>query len=230
MKILHYLAYLLNVSLFANGSLSIRIDDVTCEQNGSLTWLWNLRNNNRCLYLTSSFIIPKCFFDQILSTKFVVRTISPRRLLNRNIYNSTRSNCDNFLVFSGNLTFISELFRQKGNEKRFMPFSQIYLSVPDTIGFDNGTIEYIHRNALNVFLMENVLSKMENGLIGFESMLNVLTKNRFIFTSNRRDVVAFVGTYKDHPLLSNKSSKKIFRVSLFNCPPYVVYVSGNNNT
>lgn len=227
MNVIHCITFLLNFTLIANGT-SIHINELNCEKNTSLTWLWNLRNNNRCLYITSHFTIPKCFFDQILRTKFVVRVITPRRLLYRNILNSSRSNCDNFLVFSKNLTYINELFQQKENEKRFLPFSQIYLIVPD-IEFDDRTVDYIHRNALNVFLMENALSKMENGSIGFGSMLNVLTKKRFLSTTNRLDAAAFVGIYRDHPLLSTKSRKKIFRVSLFNCPPYVVYVPGEKN-
>lgn len=225
MKVFNYLICLSNITIFAQCTIVIK--ELNCEEINSLTWLWNLRNNNRCLSITSSHhIIPKCFFDQILNTKFVVRTISPMRLLNRNIYNSSRSNCDNFLIFSKNVTFIRELFQRKGNEKRFAPFSQIFLAIPD-IEFDQATVEYINLNALNVFLMENALQQMDNGIVMFKSMWNVLTKNRFVFTSVRSDSAKYFGTYKDHPFLSSKSVDKVFRVSLFNCPPYVVYMPGN---
>lgn len=224
MKVFNYLIHLSHLALLAH--CTIDVVELHCSNVITLTWLWNLRNNNRCISITSSLAIPKCFFDQILNTKFVVRIISQKRLLHRNIYNSSRSNCDNFLIFSENLTFVSELFRQKENEKRFHPFSQIYLVVTD-MKFDQRSIEYVNRNALNVFLMENTLSEMDRGLISFKSMFNVLTKKRFLFTSVRSDSAKYYGNYKDHPFLSSKSSDKIFRVSLFNCPPYVVYVTGN---
>ncbi|XP_037052444.1 uncharacterized protein LOC119085982 [Bradysia coprophila] len=76
--------------------------------------------------------------------------------------------------------------------------------------------------------MERVVNSMDNGPFSFKSMLNVLTKKRFLFTSNLSDAVAYFGVYKDHPLLSIRSSSKTFRVSLFNCPPYVIYLPGNN--
>ncbi len=224
MKVFYCLIYLSNLVLTHS---TISVEELTCEKNISLVWLWNLRNNNRCVYITSSLPIPQCFFQQIQNAKFVVRIISPRRLMNRNIYNTSRSNCDNFFVFSKNVTYINELFQPKENELRFVPFSQIYLVAPD-IEFSGDTIEYMYKKGLNVFSMGNALSKMENGLIGFDSISNVLTKKDFKFTTVRSEAAAYFGLYKDHPLLSNRSSEKIFRVSLFNCPPYVVYLRGDN--
>lgn len=224
MNVFH-LIYLSNLVLFAHCSIAV-VQEKSCADVTLLTWLWNLRNNNRCLTITTSKDIPICFFNQILNTKFVVRIMSPRRLLHRNIYNVSQSNCDNFLIFSKDTVYINELFQPKGIEKRFLPFSQIHLVVPD-MELDSGSIEYINRNALNVFLMENAWTELENGLISFRSMLNVLTKKRFITTNVRSDAAKYFGIYKDHPFLSTKSSEKIFRVSLFNCPPYVVYLSGS---
>lgn len=227
MKAFYYLINLSILVLHTHCSIPYPIDELHCGNSISLTWLWNLRNNNRCLSIIGSLDIPKCFFDQIVNTKFVVRIISPKRLLHRNIYNSSRMNCDNFLIFSENLTYASELFRQTDNAKRFVPFSQIYLVASDKEEFDQRSIEYVNRNALNVFLMENARSEMANGSFSFESMLNVVTKERFRITSVRSDAAKYFGNYKDHPFLSSKSSEKIFRVSLFNCPPYVVYVAGD---
>lgn len=226
MKVFYYLICVSNIALAAYGT--VVVEELNCDKVNSLTWLWNLRNNNRCLTITSSFVIPKCFFDQILNSKFVVRIITPKYLLKRNIYLSSRLNCDNFLIFSKDLNFIYELFQQKGDEKRFLPFSQIFLAVPD-VEFDQATTEYINQNALNVFLMENALSEMENGMISFKSLMNVLTKKRFHIPSAsvRSDYAKYYGIYKDHPFLSSKSSDKIFHVSLFNCPPYVVYLPGD---
>lgn len=146
----------------------------------------------------------------------------------RNIYNSSRTNCDNFLIFSNDLNYVTELFLQKGNERRFSPFSQIYLVVPD-MEFEQSAIEYVNQNALNVFLMENTLHEMEKGLITFKSMSNILTRKRYTLsaTSVRADAAKYFGNYKDHSLLSTKGREKMFRVSLFDCPPYVVYVPGH---
>lgn len=226
MKVFNYLICVSNIALFVHGT--IVVEELNCDKLNSLPWLWNLRNNNRCLSIITSFVIPKCFFDQLLNTKFVVRIITPTYLLKRNIYFSSRINCDNFLIFSKDLNFIYEIFQQKGDEKRFFPFSQIFLAVPD-MEFDHATIEYINRNVLNVYLMENTLGEMENGMFSFKSLLNVLTKKRLQTSSAsmRTDSAKYYGNYKDHPFLSSKSSDKIFRVSLFNCPPYVVYLPGD---
>lgn len=226
MKVFYYFIGLSNIIILGHCTISA-ITDLKCANVTSLTWLWNLRNNNRCLYITSSVAIPQCFFQQISNTKFVVRIISPKILLLRNIYNSSRTNCDNFFVISTNISYVSELFRQKQNGRRFMPFSQLHLVVPD-MEFEQNAIDYINRNTLSVFVMENALNEMENGSVSFKTMLNVLTKKRYAITSVRSDAAKYFGNYKDHPFLSNKSREKVFRASLFNCPPYVVYVSGNS--
>lgn len=228
MQLSYNLFYL--TSLILAVQCDIDIKDFSCDNILSLTWLWNLRNNNRCLTVISSMFIPKCFFDQVFRSKFVIRTYIPGKLLNRNIFNGTRSNCDNFMIFSDDVGYVAALFQQKDlTEKRFLPFSQIFLVIPDAVEFEQSAIEYVNVNGLNVFRMENTLTDMENGLISFKCITNVLTKNRLNLSMvGRPDVIKYYGNYKDHPFLNIKNRDKLFRVSLFNCPPYVVYLPGNN--
>lgn len=200
-----------------------------CDNNGKLSWLWNLRNNNRCLnIIVDTVFIPKCYFEQIFNSKFVIRMNDLNAIKSRNILSFQRTNCDNFMVFTRDATEVFKLFEETNKTvKRFLPFSQFYIMViPDAgINFDQTSLSYIYENGLFVYVVQNALSVISSDILSFTSLRNVLTGKMLNLESFRTtDIIPYFGTYKQHPVLNTNYKKKIFRVSFFSCSPYVVYL------
>lgn len=193
-----------------------------CDNKHKLNWLWNLRNNNRCLNIVVGTIsIPQCFFDQIFDLKFVIKMSDLETIKSRNIFSF---NCDNFLFFTQNSKEISKLFEKTNRTvKQFLPFSQLFFVESEPpIEFDQRSLAYIYETGLFVYVVENSLS---SNVLRFSTLRNVLTNDTLnLQTTNTEDILAFFGTYKNHPVLISNYKTKIFRVSLFNCSPYVVYL------
>lgn len=200
-----------------------------CESSDKLMWLWNLLNNNRCLnVIVENVFVPKCYFDQIFNSKFVIKMNDLNAIKYRNILSLQRINCDNFMIFTRDATDIFSLFEHTNKTvKRFLPFSQIYLVlIADTdIEFNQLSLSYIYENGLFVHMVASTLSSFSSEILTFHSLRNVLTAELLnLEKSHTNDVISYFGTFKDHPVLSTKYKKKIFRVSFFSCPPYVVYL------
>lgn len=195
-----------------------------CENSDQLLWLWNLRNNNRCLNIVvGTALVPKCFFDQIFNSKFVIRMNDLNAIITRNILLFQRTNCDNFMIFTRNATRVFKLFEETNKTvKRFVPFSQLYLVLisDSDVEFDPLSLSYIYENGLFVYVLANTF-----GTMSFSSLRNVLSNEMLHFErSLPSDIVPYFGTYKNHPVLNATYKKKIFRVSFFSCSPYVVYL------
>lgn len=188
-----------------------------------MTWLWNLRNSNRCLnVIVETISIPKCFYDQIFRSKFLVMLNDLSAIKSRNIVTMSPTNCDNFFFFLQNFNDSFGLFRVN-HSRPFLPFSQLYLVIVEsgTTKFDSDILNYIYANALFVY----VITYESSTNLNFLKMENVLTGETLnLSAANRKDVVRYFGTYKNHPFFDSNYREKIFRVSLFKCAPYVVYL------
>lgn len=217
-----------NFVLFINCSLEIP-QALECENKSKLNWLWNLRNNNRCLNIViGSIFVPKCFFDQVFNSKFLIKIHDLNILISRNVLSFQRTNCDNFMIFTQNSTEIFKLFGStSGKVQRFLPFTQLFLISSDpNISFDQKSLKYIYENGLYVFMTKNTISSQSSNILSFLSLRNVLTDEILNLTaSNKHNAIRYFGEYKGHPFLNSQYKMKVFRVSLFNCSPYVMYLS-----
>ncbi len=212
---------------FTNSSLTAPYT-LKCENSDKLRWLWNLRNNNRCLnIIVDGVFIPKCFFDWIFDSKFVIRMNDLNSFKSRNIKLFQRTNCDNFMIFTRKTTDLLQLFTETNSTvKRFVPFSQLYLVAmyDRIIKLDGISLSFIYENGLFVYVLES--STISSDDFHFPSLRNVLTDKMLNLDGSLTSdaIISYFGTYRDHPFLHEKNKKKIFRVSFFNCPPYVVYL------
>lgn len=201
-----------------------------CEEKLTLNWLWNLRNNNRCVnIIIESIHLPKCFYDQIFHSKFMVQFHGISSIKTRNALVLSPTNCDNFIFFLKNSNEALDLFKTNRTDltKRFVPFSQLFLVISDDVKFDQRALDYIYENGLFVFAVKSSISTTDasSNELNFQSLKNILTEGMLDLTaSNRIDAIRYFGTYKDHPFLSHKFKEKVFRVSLFRCVPYVMYL------
>lgn len=213
-----------------NCSLIIPQQALECENKSKLNWLWNLRNNNRCLnIIIGSMLLPPCFFDQIFNSKFLIKIHDLNNIVSRNVLSVERTNCDNFMIFIQNLNEIFQLFdRTSGNVQRFLPFTQLFLINSDPgIEFDKKILKYIYENGLYVFTIKNtILPPSSSTILSFLTLRNILTEEILnLTTTDRHNAISYFGTYKNHPFLNSHYKAKYFRVSLFSCSPYVIYVS-----
>lgn len=200
-----------------------------CKNNDKLSWLWNLRNNNRCLnIIVETVYIPKCYFDQIFNSKFVIKMSDLNAIKSRNILSFQRTNCDSFMIFTREATEVFKLFEETNKTvKRFLPFSQFFIVVVSDadVQFDQTSLSYIYENGLFVYLVENSLSVISSDTLSFTSLRNVLNNKMLnLERLHKKDINSYFGTYNEHPVLNAKNKKRIFRVSFFSCSPYVVYL------
>lgn len=220
------LAYLI---LFAKCSVEIP-PPVQCENKLKLNWLWNLRNNNRCLnIIIESISIPKCFFDLIFNSKFLIKIHNLEFLASRNVLSFKRTNCDNFMVFLNSSRDIFQLFATtNGSVQRFLPFSQLYVVNPDfDISLDENSLQYIYENGLYVYMVKTtIVPSLSSNILTITALRNVLTEEILnVTSSDRQDAIRYFGSYKNHPFFNSHYKAKVFRLSLFNCAPYVIYLS-----
>lgn len=214
---------LFNLMILINCSIQLP-QQWNCTDTLPLHWLWNLRNNNLCVnIIIESILVPKCVFDQMMNAKFVMKIYDLNTLKSRNIP-IPPTNCDNFFLFVRNADDIVELF-QPTRTRRFVPFSQIFILIADTrnIEFDSTMLKYIYENGVFVFLVENTYAS--SNTIRYLSLQNVLTGETLTLTnSNRNDFVRYFGSYKKHTFFNGTYEEKVFRVSLFKCAPYIIYL------
>lgn len=212
--------------LIVSVNCSIQLPNQTskCENELTSNWLWNLRNNNRCLnIIIESIFVPKCFFDQILHSKFVIKMYEMNALQSRNIFTLPPTNCDNFMFFLPNSNAVFGLFATN-RTKAFVPFSQLFLVMPDDTEFDQNILNYLYENGLFAFVVKST-SDATSKELSFLSLTNVLTGEMLnLRTSDRNDAIRYFGTYKKHPFFNFEYKAKVFRVSLFKCVPYVIYL------
>lgn len=216
------LQILLLIMLPINGSMRT-VQTTNCENKSTMNWLWNIRNSNRCLHLiVGKMFIPKCFYDQIFHSKFVIIVSDFGAIKSRNILTMSPTNCDNFFFFLSNINESFGLFNVDYIKRRFLPFSQLFLVTTGTsIALDSKSLNYIYANALFVF----VITYTSSNDLHFLKMENVLTKQTLNLSATiRKDVIRYFGTYKEHPFFDANYKQKTFRVSLFKCAPYVVYL------
>lgn len=221
-------AVLCHIIPFANCILTPP-HSLKCENHNEIRWLWNLRNTNRCLnIIVHNVFVPQCYFDQIFHSRFVIKMNDLNSIKFRNILSFQRTNCDDFMIFTRNMTEVFTLFQETNKTvKRFLPFSQFYLvPISDSdIEFDLLSLSYIYENGLFVYAVANTLTAMSSDILTFKSLTNVLTLELLSLEKPlTNEIISYFGTYKNHPILNTNYRKNIFRVSLFNCSPYVVYL------
>lgn len=227
--IVAFIFLLMYLMVWTNCSMEVP-QTLQCDDKLKLHWLWNLRNNNRCLNLIiESISIPKCFFEKIFNSKFLIKLTGLNRVASQNLLAVQRTNCDNFMVFTKNSSKVLQLFkRPNGNSQRFLPFSQLFLINEDfNILFDANSLTFIYENGLYVYVVQStILRSTSSKTLSFPALRNVLTDEILNLTiSDRQDAIDYFGSYDDHPFLNSNYKAKVFRVSLFNCAPYVIYLS-----
>lgn len=223
--------------------------DITCPSkiakikiNPIISWIWNQRNNNKCIQIiidtnptTTYNQLPPCFYDILIDHNYSVKTIDFSHIIKRNIFAKNRTNCEMFLVLSTDKLAIRHMFdwRQK-NAKRFFPFSQIFLLTNED--FQQSVVRqseliYINRNALNVYTLKNNLFNDVRREFNITRITNVLTnKSRNLPVQHRKQLVNYHGNYRSHPFFNETNRKHCpFRVSMFNCPPYVIDIGIEQN-
>lgn len=160
----------------------------------------------------------------MINSKFVLKTYDLDTLKSRNILAIPPTNCDNFFLFVRNTDDIIELLKTT-HTRRFVPFSQLFILIAETvtIEFDATMLKYIYESGIFVFLIENTYSS--SNTFRYLSLQNVLTGETLNITnSNRNEAIRYFGSYKKHSFFNDAYKEKVFRVSLFKCAPYIIYL------
>lgn len=213
-------------------------NQITCPAaiRNPVSWLWNQRNNNRCIHLlvdsnSTGKDLPPCFYARLTDFNYSVIVNDFSTLINRNIFAVNRTNCELFIILSMWKCGLHKLFEPLKDKKRFYPFSQIFLLTDERTQNSGGVIDqsalnYINENALNVYTMDSQLFDHDRPTFNITRMYNVLTgKSIALPVENETKIADYHGIYRLHSFFNETNrQRKAFRVSMFSCPPYIVYI------
>lgn len=140
---------------------------------------------------------------------------SYEKLIESNISSEKEVNCDFFILLSDDHILINDLFRQKVNRRIFYPFTKlliIYYGVKE-LYFQEFSLNSISLNAFDVLWTK--LNKTSN-IISKEIFHPIENKTDF-WENDTSDFFNENNLLKVHLIC-----RRTVRISLFNCPPFVV--------
>lgn len=216
-----------------------------------LHWLNDLKKPRNCFQvididkIENSESFTSIFKDVFSSLKVSYLVRDQNEILRQNIYdfeatfvNDTVEHppnahnfkkCNRILLVSRYETAILEIFvdsvKNKTSFMRFYPFTVFILITPAEPQWLPIHYKNMLSLGLHVFWMtSNYFDKKSNVEFSFKSVKNCLTNMTVLlplmkYTAN---VTQFLDSYRTHPMLT--SPKTIFRVSMTEFPPYIVYL------
>lgn len=239
-----FILILLSSPCFISCALSEHsiIEHVACPLRISehLNWWYQLRQKSypqKCLQIIHSKnpteIPDSCFMQQLVSLNFsfYVRSLSnvtSVKLDNTKPATRFYKSCPTIFTQSFNRLFPE--IKNRTSSQRFHPHSWIIvynLSIGNS-EVDAPKLDYIRENALHVFIVtRNVTDLFVREVLSGESVL--------FGSTDKHDVNAFEQTFRVHPLFRNDGvfsgvdRRNPFRISFFECPPYVMIGNGSQN-
>lgn len=188
----------------------------------------NFRHNQRCVQLIfghefHSVECIKTIIENNANVTFYIRSLS--WLLNRNIFleesitsianEKSTKYCENFLIVVEDVNSLSSLLDAVHNSasvKTFFPYTRIYFMFTD-------------RNIKNWPPRQlAIISKFfhENAQFGYAYEFNVNAS-----MMGTRDFLSLNGPTEsnlDHPFVNRHNDEKVFRLSFYDCYPFIIYV------
>lgn len=214
----------LSQPIYEKITVDIRIECRESEQY-VLKWL-RFNNYNQCVYFVSDYQLPDCLYNQIQRNNLTYMTKSKQYMLLRDVVNNPpkSSLCNNFMVFTRDLKFLSDIFNPL--VKHFLPFTNIFLFTSNESILTDDLILNALYHGYNIYAVRNNFFNKSLGYfdLSYHYLLDPYTGRKFETSESRDDKLAnFFGDVSSHPLF-NKSIVKTrpFRISTFNCPPYVI--------
>lgn len=193
-----------------------------CRKNSFDYFRWlHLRCFNQCINILSDYPLPACIFQQFHQSNVTYLAKDLQYLL---LNDTNKISCDTFMVFSENMTLITELFKNK--QKRLRPFMYFYLFMPDELIIPNESIIAAMTYGYNIYKVHNnIYDKMPFYFNSNFYMISNLFTNK-TFNTLERDLdkaKQYFGTTLSHPLFTEGITKsKPFRMATFNCPPHFI--------
>lgn len=144
-----------------------------------------------------------------------------------NVHNFKKCNC--IFIASRNETAIFELFENSVNHdrnyKRFYPFTVFLLISPAEPQWIPIHYKHMLHQGLHVFWLDsNYFDNITQEKVQFKSITNCLTNITVSLPllKQNKNVTEFLADYRGHPMLT--SPKTMFRASMAEFPPYIVYL------
>lgn len=200
-KILNQVSSAVNSHLATTDSLPCVIDNIE--------WI-QFKHNNRCIQIIDDIGIAACTYTRFHNLYLTLRLLVPKEIHNWDL-SQNRGLCEmTNIVATTNVTLVEHLFN--GKRKYFLPFAFVYLILNDGLILSNEIKLDTLRNGLNVYRVSNMYNNT------FSVVRNILTDEIMNSIDTRRNDLQH--------LLFNREKRNeygiVFRVSLFNCPPYVM--------
>lgn len=138
-----------------------------------------------------------------------------------------QNDCQNFVIVTVHLQSVVERILNS-DRVRFLPFSRIffvqhnvekiYAGLPHQ--FRKSELNYVYENAAFVYILSfrmDVLSAVQDVQTGI-----------YLLVNDKVDIGSiFYNDWHKHQFIHIKNEKKEFRIGVYNCSPYVIYLDDN---
>lgn len=204
----------------------IIVNDLSIDCNFILSSM-NFLNNQRCVQFISgnephSIECVKTIMENPVNVSFYTRSLA--WLLNRNLYVDETSSailkkkstkfCENFIILLKNVSSLQSVILSMNHNASVVtlfPYSKLYFLFTD--GHSTFLSPETFTDISNFF--------RENAQFGYMYELHSDTS-----TIELKDFLSLNGSVRSnliHPIVNQSNDQKSFRVTLYNCDPYVIY-------
>lgn len=220
-----------DIHLFAMSNI-LEYFDCPPKIGDHLNWWYHLRPKTfpqKCLQILNlpdrSNVSTQCFMQRLLplNFSFYIRSVAEEASNTLELkLNSVYKSCPTILV-----TSLNHLFKRNCSDKslkcqRLFPHTWIvvYSLSNRQVFLNEKDLDYIRDNALHVFIMTENQTKY--------FIRESLSDQLFLVGNiNKKAITTFIETFRIHPLfrngvISGVDRRNTFRISFFECPPYVM--------
>lgn len=194
-------------------------------------WFYGLKNPpGKCVQFVLSAASPDplhiCLIRHLPAFNYTLHTRSLSTVNEQTLDQPHQINykyCPTIVVLSPGAAELQRLFASDVHHKRFFPHSTVLLLLDPniTVNLSANALSNIHGQALHVLVASVTLRG---------AIRDVLTGRHIDWTDSTPNTAAFLATHRLHPLFHadrTLNRQHSFRISFFDCPPYVMTAPGN---
>lgn len=208
-----------------------------CRENPGQHMQWlKLDNFDQCVTVISDFQILPCVYSQFIHNNMTYKVKSKKHLLSRDL-KSVRvrvrpTSCSAYMIFTSDDEFLHRLFTK--NQRHFRPFTKIFMVSPPSLVLRQQNVLDAMGHGYKIFAVKSPFFNISLDYVdlNYISLYNPYmnqTLNASIDDAHAID--DFYGQPSNHALFDKKVwryQKKVFKVGVFHCPPYIMIT--NNRT
>lgn len=191
-------------------------------------------NFDRCITVVSDYNILPCVYSQFVRNNMTYKLKSKQRMVSRDLkrVRVQSTSCSAYMIFSRDVEFVHRLFTEK--QRHFRPFTKIFMISPPWMRLQWKNVLDAMGHGYKIYAVRNSLydTSLDYVDLSYISLYNPYMNHTLNTSIHDKHVIdEYYGHPSTHALFDKKVwryQKKVFKVGVFNCPPYIIV--NNNDT